>query len=145
MLDLDLRPGLKQLRDFGTIALVAFGLLGALLLWKRAIWGLELGKATEPIVYTLWALGGASGLFSLIAPSFNRPLYLCLTILTFPIGFVLSFVVLAILFYGLITPVAILFRLLGRDPLQRRMEPDRKSYWEPHRPRLDKGSYFRQF
>ncbi|MDX2150924.1 MAG: SxtJ family membrane protein, partial [Bryobacteraceae bacterium] len=38
-------------------------------------------------------------------------------------------VILAILFYGCITPIGYLMRLTGKDPLRLRFESDRQSYW----------------
>lgn len=38
-------------------------------------------------------------------------------------------VVLGVLFYGTITPVGTIMRLAGRDPMQRRFEPDAHTYW----------------
>lgn len=35
----------------------------------------------------------------------------------------------AILFYTVVTPVAVLLRLFGADPLRRNMMPERISYW----------------
>ena len=60
-------------------------------------------------------------------------------------GQVLSHVVLAVLFYGLLTPIALFFRLIGRDPLKRRWEPEQKSYWVDLPEAFDKKDYFRQF
>ena len=68
-----------------------------------------------------------------------------LSLAAFPVGFVVSHLVLAILFFGVLTPAGLLMRLLGRDPLERKFDEGRKSYWvdlpEPKEPR----DYFRQF
>jgi hypothetical protein len=65
--------------------------------------------------------------------------------LAFPIGFVVSHVVLAVLFFGVLTPVGLILRLLGRDPLQRHFESDKKSYWADLPDSIPQGDYFRQF
>ena len=64
--------------------------------------------------------------------------------ITYPIGWVVSHVVLAVLFLGVFTPVAVLFRLIGRDALARRRPPDRATYWLPMPAPDDVRSYFRQ-
>ena len=56
----------------------------------------------------------------------------------------MSYVILGLIFYGLFTLVALIFRLLGRDPLRRAFEPDTASYWVEHK-RRDARSYFKQF
>jgi len=83
--------------------------------------------------------------FSLVAPKANRPIYLALVIVSYPIGFVLSYVIMGALFYGLITPVAIFFKLTGRDPMHRRFDPDATTYWTEPRPPRGSESYFKQY
>ena len=129
--ELNLRPTEKQLRQFGFVALVAFGILG-----------MTLGSS---VAYGLWALGVLSALLSVLWPSGNRPLFVVLSLVAFPIGWALSHVVLALFFYGVLTPVGLLFRLLGRDPLDRAFDPERKSYWVDLAEVTDKRDYFRQF
>jgi hypothetical protein len=53
--------------------------------------------------------------------------------------------VLGLMYFGVITPVALLFRLLGRDALQRRFQPQTDTYWRPKPGATDVHSYFRQF
>jgi hypothetical protein len=43
------------------------------------------------------------------------------------------------------TPFALLFRVLGRDALQRRLEPESQTYWQARAAQRDKLSYFRQW
>ena len=68
-----------------------------------------------------------------------------LTILAYPIGFVLSYVIMGFLFFGMITPLGLFFRLVGKDPLNRRFDSAAETYWSEPRPRRSKESYFRQF
>jgi hypothetical protein len=41
--------------------------------------------------------------------------------------------------------VGLLFRLMGRDPLQRRLEPAAASYWQPREQVTDLRRYYRQY
>jgi hypothetical protein len=68
-----------------------------------------------------------------------------LSLLAFPIGFLLSHVVLVVLFFGVLTPVGLLLRLLGHDLLSRGFEKDRKSYWVDLPETTERRDYFRQF
>jgi hypothetical protein len=145
LVNLNLKPGVKQLRSFGFLALVAFGLLGAWILWKGSIFGIQLNEAARGAAFTAWALALLSGFFSLIYPKANRPLYVALSLIAYPIGMVISHIIMALIFYGIITPVGLLFKLIGRDPLNRKFDPQAETYWEPHVPREDKKYYFRQF
>ncbi len=145
MIEIDWHPDERTLRQFGLIALFGFSFLAALAWWERLIFSFGLGEA-RPIVAGVFAtLAGLSALFSLVAPRANLPIYLGLTILSYPIGFVLSYVIMGFLFFAMITPLGLLMRLVGYDPLHRRFEPDATSYWTDPRPRRGKESYFRQF
>ncbi len=62
-----------------------------------------------------------------------------------PIGFVVSSVLMALVFYGIITPVGLVFRVLRRDPLNRRFDGNTGSYWVPHHQVEELERYFKQF
>ena len=143
--ELNLAPTQKQLRQFGFIALGAFALLGGVILWRGGLFGFDFGSSARAVTYVLWTLGGVSALLSVAWPPGNRPLYTALTLIAFPIGFVISHAVLALFFFGILTPVGLVFRLIGRDPLARRFEPDAATYWIDLPDVSDKKDYFRQF
>ncbi len=86
-----------------------------------------------------------SGVLSLVWPAANRPLYVGLAVVAFPIGFVVSYVIMGALFYLLIAPVGLVFRLFGRDPLDRRFLPEAKTYWVDAGAVRPRESYFKQF
>lgn len=145
MVELNLRPDARTLRQFGWIALGGFGLL-ALLAWNGWLVFAHLGEATRAsVALALAALAGVSAFFSLVYPKANLPIYLGLTIAAFPIGFVLSYVIMGTLFYVVIAPVGLLMRLFGHDPMDRRFRPEAKSYWLDARPPRARDSYFKQF
>ena len=123
---INLRPTSRELRQFGCIALAGFTLLGGWILWKGTLFGFNLGSAAPTVGYVFWGLAALTALFSVLVPTANRPLYVALVLVTWPIGFVVSHVIMAVVFFGVITPVGLLFRVLGRDPTQldRRQDGD---------------------
>ena len=145
LIDLNLSPGTGQLRQFGWIALVAFGILGVVIWWKEGLFGVDFGDSALSVSAVLWGLGLVSALFSAVVPAANRPLFVVLALIALPIGFVLSHLVLAILFFLILTPVGLLFRIMGRDALERPWEPQRSSYWVDLPAGGSKSDYFRQF
>jgi MFS family permease len=145
LLDVNFHPDRKTLFQFGFVALAAFGLLGGLLSWKRSLLGIELGGAAEGLAFALWGVGGLSALLSLVAPRLNRFLYVGLIVVTIPIGFVLSYVLMGLIFYAVITPVGLLFRLIGRDPLERKFDLEAPTYWVDHKEPDSIERYFRQY
>ena len=123
-----------------------FGGAGTWALLTGGVLGFSLGESGPSVGWTLLAFGGLSGLFSLTLPSANRGLYLGLTVITAPVGFVVSFLILAVLFYSVFTPVGLFFRVLGRDPLGLKFERGRSSYWVRRASgRPDPERYFRQY
>jgi hypothetical protein len=126
-------PDTRMLRQFGWIACAA-GVLLAAFVWE----GWASVAAAGVAVF--------SGVASLLRPSLNRPLFLGLSIVTYPIGLVVSTVVLVVLFYLVVTPIGLLLRVFRHDPLTRRFDRERtSSYWSPARPARPNEDYFRQY
>lgn len=145
MIEINWQPDERTLRQFGLIAFFGFGFI-AFIAWKEIfIFAFGLGEARAMVAGGFAALAVISAILSLVAPKANLPIYLALTVLSYPIGFVLSHLIMGFLFFGLITPVGLFFRLTGRDPMHRRFDPDATTYWSDPRPRRGKESYFRQF
>jgi hypothetical protein len=145
MIAINLRPDQRTLRQFGFIALAGFLFLAFLAWTEKLVFGFGLGEARTWVAGGLASVGCLTALFSLIYPKANQPIYAGLTLLAYPIGFVLSHVIMATLFYLLITPVGLLFRILARDPLGRRFEADAETYWVEARRERARESYFKQF
>lgn len=145
LVEINFNPDTKTLRQFGVIAFVGFGVLAALAYYEKLVFSFGLGEARVPVVTTLAALGIIALVLSLVAPKANRILYVGLTLLAFPIGFVLSYVIMGALYFLVIGPIAVAFRLFGRDPMHRGYDPNAATYWSTARPPRDKESYFHQY
>ena len=119
--DLDRRPAGRTLRQFAGLWLMFVGTLAC-----RAA---SHGQVT--VAVCLGVLAGVVGAAGMLWPVSVRLLFVGLTALTLPVGWAVSRVVLAGLFYALFVPLGLLFRLTGRDVLQLRRRSDRSTYWEP--------------
>jgi len=73
-----------------------------------------------------------------------RYAFLGLSYATYPIGLVISHIALAVVYYVALTPVGLTMRALGRDPLERKFEPEKKTYWTPTKTNRSVESYFKQ-
>ncbi len=62
-----------------------------------------------------------------------------------PIGWLVSRVVLAVVYFLVITPIGLVRRLRGHDPLSLHPNSTATSYWVSRHDRTDPASYFRQF
>ena len=146
MVEVNWRPDRRQLRVFGLAAVGVFGAICAWVLLRGTLLGFELAPGAARVVGgVLCAVAALCGLAAAAAPRALKPLYLVLTAVGLPIGFVMSYVILAVVFFGLFTPVALVFRLVGRDSLHRKFDPRAGSYWVPRPGPTPVNRYFRQF
>ncbi|MHC4619355.1 MAG: hypothetical protein ACYTEQ_16540 [Planctomycetota bacterium] len=136
LLEINWHPSPKDLRTFGRISLIATAVITLLLYFLK---GIALQWAS--LVFLVGLVIFASTLISL---KLTRIIYLSLTMVTAPIGFVLSLLLMAAFYFLLLTPLGLFFRLIGRDPLRRRFDPNAKTYWVPHQSHTDPERYFRQ-
>jgi hypothetical protein len=143
MIEIDWKPKEKVLRQFGWICLPGFGLVGTMVAWRL---GCFEGSGRWTASYIIWGFAVLCLLVGLIAPRALKWLYVGMTVVAFPIGLVLGFVILGLIFLLLFTPVALFFKLKGRDELQRGWPPpEGESYWIAMRKIDDPKRYFRQF
>ena len=145
LVELNLRPDEETLRQFGWIALAGFGFLALIAWFELLIFGFGLGAARGLVSGGFAILAVLAAFFSLVFPRANWPIYVGLSLVAFPIGWVVSNLVLGALFYGLITPVGLIFKLIRRDPLNRRFEPEATSYWQESQGDRPLETYFKQF
>ncbi len=106
-----------MLRQFAGLWLACFG---GLALWH----GLVRGQMFAATGFAILAL--TLGPIGLVRPNWIKAVYVAWMVLAFPIGWTVSQLVLALIYFGLFTPLALVFRLLGRDPLNRARRPDRR-------------------
>jgi hypothetical protein len=121
LVEIDWRPNPRTLRRFGFIA---FGVFGAIAwsMWRRG----------SPPAASGAGLVASFALLSAIAqPRWNRALYVGLTLLSYPIAWCVAWLTLLTLFFLIITPISLVYRLFVRK------HASRGSAW--------KNSYFRQF
>lgn len=110
-------------RSFGIVFAVVFALVGLYPL---------LGG--EPPRW--WAMAAAAGFagIAVVAPRVLAPLNRVWTRVGVVLHAIVSPVVLGAMFYLVVTPIGLLWRVLGKDPLRLRFEPRAASYWIERRP-----------
>jgi hypothetical protein len=123
------------LRQFAVICFVFFG---GLALYNRLIVG-GIGSARF-----LGVLAVAMGIVGILRPRAIDPIFRAAMAIAMPIGWVVSKVLLGAVFYLVLTPIAVLFRLIKRDALARRLNPDAKSHWIEREQATDPKRYWYQ-
>lgn len=127
------KPSDRQLRQFGLLCIV---LLPAIT-W---VWG---GNSSTIGVAAL--VGAGLGLLGILAPGALKPLFVGLVLVSFPIGLVIGELILLTIFVGVFLPMALLFRIIGRDVLQRRMTAECETFWVPRSAPNNVRRYFQQY
>jgi hypothetical protein len=105
-------------RGFGGVMAAFFGLV--------ALWPLI--RAEGPRWWAL-ALAAAFALAAVLRPAVLAPLNAGWTRLGVLLSRIASPLILAALFYLTVTPIALIARVLGKDPLRLNRDPDTTSYW----------------
>lgn len=139
--DIDWHPDEAARRHFGRSLVTGFGIIGAVLLLvvrvrsgSWAAWPAWLGVTGAALGAVCWAV-----------PRIARPMYLSWYVLGASIGIVVSNTLLVLTYVLTVVPIGLALRLFGRDPMRRRFEPDRPSYWKPVPGESPPDSYLRQF
>ena len=132
LIDVNLRPTDRQLRQFGTACFVALPLIG----WW---WG-----ADRNWLIGLTAVGSLVGVASWIRPPSIVWLFIGLSMLTLPIGLVIGEIAMCLIYFGLFLPLGLVFRAMGRDALLLKKPDNQETYWLPRKQRAGAASYYRQ-
>ncbi len=135
IIEINKNPSRRDLNVFGLLFLLFAGVIGA---------GLYFRSGAHEAARAVWIAGALLTLLYFAIPPLRRPFYLGWLYVTFPIGFVLSHVILGAVFYLVFTPAGLVMRLLGKDPLHRRFDGAAATYWVEHDPHSDPKRYFRQ-
>jgi Saxitoxin biosynthesis operon protein SxtJ len=109
----------SELRQFGLVAGALFiVLLGALIPWLRG----------HSYPRWPWVVGGVLIVVGAVYPDALRYPFAIWSAAGKLLGWINSRVVLAGLFYVVVTPMGLVMRLMGRDPMARKFEPQAQSY-----------------
>jgi hypothetical protein len=129
-------PTSSDLREFAAAMLIGFGVLGVAA-------GLRTGQIESPSVW-LWGMGAVLASTAL-TPGLGRATYLAVYIVSGVLGYLISHVMLVLLFYVVFTPIAMAMRVLGVDPLYLRGTLGGGTLWRSAGRDFPAGSYYRQF
>jgi len=134
LVEINWQPTDKQLQQFGVVALFALPILG---------WWWSGGNSN--VIGVLAALGVTVSITGHYRPQWLKPLFVGLTLLFLPIGLVVSEVVLLLIYSLVFVPIGLVFRLMRRDKLERKLDRAVESYWQAKRQPSGPASYYRQF
>jgi len=109
----------------------SFGIVFTAFFVIVALWPLRAGA---PMRFWAIAVAGVFLIATLTRPAVLHPLNAAWTRFGLLLGKLVSPVVIGVLFFLVVTPIAIMARLFGKDPLRLRLEPSATSYWIERQP-----------
>ncbi len=114
----ELKTGPRDLRKFGLMVGGVFAGIGFLFLLRH--------KSSYP--FFIWP-GVALIVLCVLAPRSLKFPYIAWMTVAFAIGFVMARVLLSVCFFLLVTPIALIARLFGKDFLSRKWNRQTATYW----------------
>lgn len=124
-----------EFRKFGITIGVVSGILGGVLLWRGGDYYLYLFVFSVLFIF--------SGVFR---PALLRPVHKVWMSLAVTLGWIMTRIILSVLFYLVFTPIGVLVRLFGRDFLDLKFDKDADSYWIPReKVKFEKSDHEKQF
>ncbi len=135
MMEINWNPSRKELRQFGFLCLLFFGGLGAWSYWNNGF------TIVNELLFAAAVLGGVLGA---VAPQLLKYVFVGWIVAVFPIGWTVSHLLLGFIYFFILTPIGLLIRALGNDPMNRTLDRAAKSYWSTHE-QAPVARYFRQF
>lgn len=140
MLDIDISDR-KEQQKFGFVLAFAFMLLGLLRLGIRFLRG---GAIAVPWPFMIIALCFA--LPAAVYPPLLRPVFVLWIKFAIVLNWIMTHVLLTIVYYVIIVPMGVVMRLVAKDPLKRKWLSASESYWdEPEEQPEEFERYHHQF
>lgn len=133
--DIPRNPDSKTLFQFAVIWLFAFSILAGVQYWRHE------NTTVAAILVAIALIGGGAGM---IRPTLLKPIFVGWMILAFPIAWTISLILLATIFFLIITPIGLVMRMLGHDPLKLRATKT-NTYWEVRKGHSDPSRYLKQY
>ncbi len=110
----------RELRRFGLVITAPLLVIGCVLIWR--------GRAGGPYVIAVAVL---FLLAAVVFPTILRPVERAWMALAGVLSLIMTYVILAITFFLVITPMGLILRMLGKDLLQKKFDSEKSSYWIP--------------
>ena len=135
LIEINKNPSKRELQWFGLMLAAFLAVVGIVAYWKFEALAVAqvLWIACVPVLLIYYAVSAV-----------RLPIYLGWLYATYPIGWTISHIVMAVVYFGCFTPIGWILRLVGYDPLTRN-KPTADSYWNERPSETPASRYFRQF
>ena len=125
----------SDLRKFGITIGVILLIIAGFLFWKE--------KESFQILFTF---GVTLCILGIAIPFILKPIYWVWMIFATILGWIMTRVILSLLFYTIFTPIGLILRFFGKQFLELRWDKSKESYWNYRtNEHLQKENYEKQF
>jgi len=124
----------EEIRKFGIVIGSILLIIGVILLWKRNIY-----------YHILMIIGIFLFVGGLSIPIILKPIYIIWMIFATIMGWLMTRFILSLLFYGLITPISLIARLMGKKFIYLRWDKINNSYWNYRSNKVQNVDYEKQY
>jgi hypothetical protein len=140
--EVDWKPDLAERRKFARSLVIGFPCIAVLLI--LASW-LKTGAWKIEPALIIGGAGFAIGLVLLALPGIAWPFYVIWYGLACVMGLVVGNILLAVVFYILITGVGLAMRIAGKGSIGKTLDKQATTYWKDAKAVTDPQRYYRQF
>lgn len=135
LIRLNTNPSRSQLLQFGMAWFVFLGGSAALAAWR--------GSPT--VAGSLGALAIVLPLVGLVVPGVLLAVFVAVSVVTFPIGFAVSQVILAAIYFLVLTPIGLVLRWLKPEFFPTAPDKSLLTYWQPRPEPRPATDYFKTY
>lgn len=133
----------REQRNFGLVMAGAIAILGLI---RYAIHWYREGHQPESLPYAFFAVGAVFLVLGLIAPGVLRPIFIVWMKFAMVMNWIITHLLLSIVWFTMIIPGHVMMSLTGKDPLKRKLLPEAATYWEePEEQPEDPERYLNQY
>lgn len=132
------KPDRKELIKFGNTGFIFFGVIGALLFLKFRL---------ELKTYIFFGLSVFFLICPRVSPAVMGVVHKVMTAVAGVVGYVNRQVLLTVVYFAMFTPVSLIMKVVGKDPMNRRIDRNAASYWKKRdaSKKMDPARYEQRF
>tara|TARA_B100001250_G_scaffold398865_1_gene407626 strand:+ start:201 stop:614 length:414 start_codon:yes stop_codon:yes gene_type:complete len=129
----NIKSNKKALKSFGNTIGIIFLLVAGFLFFKEK----------ESFIIFIYIAGVFIG-SGIIIPIILKPIYLVWMVLAVILGWIMTRIILSLLFYVIITPIGLLLRFFGKDLLGLKIQVAQRSYWNKRDSKIEKNQDYKK-
>jgi hypothetical protein len=145
IVDINWNPTQRELHWFGGLLIVFCGVVAWFVNESTQPFASTFPPVTSPYSVVIAVTGAVVGVTGLLRPELIRYVYVAWMVAVSPIAFVVSNLIVAVVFYLVVAPIGFAMKFSGRDALNLQRRRDVSSYWVKKKMPEEARRYFRQY